>query len=62
MRFFDEFDTNYDEKVLKNLIFFSPKWHFGQKCAGQNGLRGDIKHKLLHRTYLYRAKMKEKSR
>ena len=62
MRNLDEFRAINGEKVGKKLVFFGPKRHFGQKCAGQNGGGGDITHKLLHRKYLQRGKMKGKSR
>ena len=49
MRNLEEFRAINGEKVGKKLVFFGPKRHSGQKCAGQNGGKGDIKHKLFQR-------------
>ena len=52
MRNLEEFRAINGEKVGNKLVFFGPKRRFGQKCAGQNGYKGDITHKLLQRKYL----------
>ena len=52
MRNLEEFRAINGEKVGKKMVFFGPKQHFGQKCAGQNGCGGDFTHKLLHYRYI----------
>ena len=49
MRNLEEFRAINGENIGNKLVFFGPKRDFGQKCAGQNGGGGEIKHKLFQR-------------